>query len=124
MLYLSEETHISLGGLDCLIKIWKEPGSGLMVVKVSFPFKKLPEFSTNCATKLILFLVSYTNWKSGDPSGEALADCVSMISNGRWDDVACDGSHRMYPYICEKGTKTALLRMSQKSGISVVSYIH
>jgi len=43
--------------------------------------------------------VVYTNWASGEPSGEEEEDCVAMGEDGTWSDEHCKED---LPYICQK----------------------
>ena len=51
---------------------------------------------------------TYFNWKSGQPDGLGVQDCVLMMTNGQWDDEFCSlvlpfaGETVLYPVICEK----------------------
>ncbi|XP_062617489.1 CD209 antigen-like protein D [Saccostrea cucullata] len=43
--------------------------------------------------------MTYTNWYSNQPNGDANENCVSMEGDGSWHDYSCN--HTFY-YICEK----------------------
>ena len=48
-------------------------------------------------------LVSYTNWRSGQPNnGNNNQHCTQIRPDGDWDDVICDKNQQ---YVCQKNAR-------------------